>query len=341
MIRTYRENGFLHLVIENEKIRAVFLPEIGGKMKELINLKTCTQFLLENQREDRLYSSPLYGSEFSKYDVSGFDECFPTVSACGKDLKEDKKYCFPDHGELWQREWKYSYGDDSITLSIEGMKTKYLFEKKIKLIEDSIEITYCVRNLSSITFPYIWSAHPLLQIAKGDRLLLPGNSDVVSLYWASDPGIGKPGDLLNLSFLMMEHNELDFSVVADKSVNIAIKCFTGRLTKGYAGLYKKEKDETILFTFDADQIPYLGIWLCYGGWPIGSEKKHYTVGLEPTNGSSDSLAEAVKKDNYSELCSFGEHNWILKITLVQGMPEVFYDESNERKISYIEKYKKH
>ncbi|MFH2030948.1 MAG: hypothetical protein ABIJ40_10085 [Bacteroidota bacterium] len=331
MIRTYRENGLLHLVIENETIRTVFLPEIGGKMKELINLKTGTQFLLENQREDKIYKPAPYGSDFSKYDVSGFDECFPTVSPCEEDLKGDEKYCFPDHGELWSRVWKFSQGHDFITLSIEGMKTKYLFEKKIKLIEDSIEIIYTVRNLSSLTFPYIWSAHPLLKISKGDKLLLPCHTDAVSLHWASDPVIGKHGDLLNLSFLMMEQNELDFSVVPDKSINIAIKCFTGRLTKGYAGLYKKEKDETILFSFDADEIPYLGIWLCYGGWPIGSEKKHYTVGLEPTNGSSDSLAEAVKKDNYSELCSFGEHNWTLKITLVQGMPEAFYDESDERK----------
>jgi len=341
MIRTHRENGFLHLVIENEKIRAVFLPEIGGKMKELINLETGTQFLLENQREDKMYYSPLYGSEFSKYDVSGFDECFPTVSACGKDLKEDKKLCFPDHGELWSRKWKFSYGRDFITLFIEGMKTKYLFEKKIKLIEDSIEINYCVKNLSSVTFPYIWSAHPLLQVAEGDKLLLPGNSDVVSLHWVSDPIIGKPGALLDLSFLMVKQNEFDFSIVPDKSVEIAMKCFTERLTKGYAGLYKKEKNETILFTFDADVIPYLGIWLCYGGWPVDSERKHYTIGLEPTNGSSDSLTEAVKKNNYSELGSFGEHNWTLKITLVQGIPEVFDNESDERKISYIEKYKKH
>ena len=96
MIRTYTENGFLHLVIENEKIRAVFLPAIGGKMKELINLETGTQFLLENQREDKVYSRALYGSDFSKYDVSGYDECFPTVSAYEKDLKEDKNHCFPD-----------------------------------------------------------------------------------------------------------------------------------------------------------------------------------------------------------------------------------------------------
>ncbi|OGU39968.1 MAG: hypothetical protein A2315_00015 [Ignavibacteria bacterium RIFOXYB2_FULL_35_12] len=334
MIRTYRENGFLHLVIENEKIRAVFLPEIGGKMKELINLKTGTQFLQENQREDKVYSRALYGSDFLKYDVSGFDECFPTVSACEKNLKEDKKHCFPDHGELWSRAWEFSQVADFITLSIEGMKSRYLFKKKIGLIEDTIEITYTVRNLSSRTFPYIWSAHPLLKISEGDKLLLPENTEAVALYWASDPVIGKQGDLLNLSYITRDQNELDFSVVPNKSTNIAMKCFTGKLTKGYAGLYKKQKDETILFTFDADEIPYLGIWLCYGGWPIGWQKKHYTIGLEPTNGNSDSLAEAVKKDNYSELGSFGEHNWTLKITLVQGIPEVFYNESDERKISY-------
>jgi hypothetical protein len=326
MIRTYRENGFIHLVIENEKIRAVFLPEIGGKMKELINLKTGTQFLLENQHEDKIYKPAPYGSDFSKYDVSGFDECFPTVSACEKSLKNNKKICFPDHGELWSRAWEFTQVSDFITLSIEGMKSKYLFKKKIGLREDTIEINYTVKNLSPHTFPYLWSAHPLLKISADDKLLLPPYSNAASLYWASKPTIGIHTDPLNLCSLMIDQNDFDLSVVPDKSVNFAVKCFTGKLTKGYAGLYKKLKDETILFTFDTDEIPYLGIWLCYGGWPADSQNKHYTIGLEPTNGNSDSLAEAVQKNNFSELAPFGERGWTLKITLLQGMPDVSHTE---------------
>lgn len=326
MISTYTENGLIHLVIENEKIRAVFLPEIGGKMKELINLETGTQFLLENQREDKLYSSPFYGSEYSSYDVSGFDECFPTVTACEKSLKNNKKIPFPDHGELWSRAWEFTQVSDLLTLSIEGMKSKYLFKKKIGVKENTIEINYTVKNLSPLSFPYIWSAHPLLKISAGDKLLLPPHTNVVSLYWASKPTIGLPGDHLNISSLVIEQNKFDFSVVPNNSTNFALKCFTGRLVKGYSGLYKKQKDETVLFTFDADEIPYLGIWLCYGGWPIDSKKKHYTIGLEPTNGNSDSLAEAIKKNTCSELAPFGEHSWTLKITLLQGMPEVSYAE---------------
>lgn len=321
MIRTYRENGLIHLAIENEKIRAVFLPEIGGKMKELINLKTGTQFLLENQHENKIYKPALYGSDFSKYDVSGFDECFPTVSACEKSLKNNKKISFPDHGELWSRAWEFTQVSDLLTLSIEGMKSKYLFKKKIGVKENAIEINYAVKNLSAHTFPYIWSAHPLLEISAGDKLLLPPYTNAVSIYWASKPTIEILGDPLNRSSLVIDRNKFDFSVVPNNSSDFALKCFTGRLAKGYAGLYKEQKDETVLFTFDADEIPYLGIWLCYGGWPIDSQKKHYTVGLEPTNGNSDSLAETIKKNTCSELAPFGEHSWSLKVTLLQGMPK--------------------
>lgn len=52
-----------------------------------------------------------------------------------------------------------------------------------------------------------------------------------------------------------------------KAMAFALKCFTGRLSEGYAGLYNEEIDQSVVFEFGVSENPYLGVWLCYGGGP--------------------------------------------------------------------------
>jgi galactose mutarotase-like enzyme len=43
--------------------------------------------------------------------------------------------------------------------------------------------------------------------------------------------------------------------------------------------------------FDATIIPYLGLWLCYGGWPERDGPKQMCVAMEPSTAPVDSLAQ--------------------------------------------------
>ena len=324
MIQTYKKNGLTHISLENKLIKVILLPEIGGKIKELINLESGTQFLLDNQRPDGMYTMENYGSDFSNFDVSGFDDCFPTIDPCTINSLKDKysEYCLPDHGEVWSRPWKFSVSDNSVNLTITGKVFKYLLTKQYRLEENRIIITYTVKNLSIEAFPYIWSAHPLLKVSKGARIILPKEVELMYLNWASNPAIGKHGDIIQWPFILGGESKEDYSIVKDKVHNLAFKCYTNELMDGYAGVYLPEKKESIFFSFDPKVNPYLGLWLCYGGWPPDNENKHFTIGLEPSNGRPDSLAEAVKNHEYSIINEFSENKWELEISIWAGLPNI-------------------
>ncbi len=324
MIQTYKKNGLTHISLENKFIKAVFLPEIGGKIKELINLESGTQYLLDNQNPDGNYSTDHYGADFSKYDVSGFDDCFPTIDPCVIDSLKNKysKYSFPDHGEVWSRPWKYSISDNSVTFTISGEAFKYLLTKQYRLEENRITITYTLKNLSAEALPYIWSAHPLLKISEGARIILPKEVEMLYLNWASDAAIGKHGDIIQWPFILGSESTEDYSIVKDKQHNLALKCYTDELSDGYAGVYLPDKEESIFFSFDAGENPYIGLWLCYGGWPPDDKNKHFTIGIEPSNGRPDSLAEAVKNRECSIINEYSENKWELEISLWSGTPSL-------------------
>ncbi len=320
----YKKDGLDCLAIENDYLKAEFLPILGAKMITLVNKKTGRQFLLESQAPNGHYRQAVYGANFADYDTSGFDDCFPTVAACEyRSLSEPQRrfdLLLPDHGELWCRGWNYTIGENQIIFTIAGVRLSYELHKIITLVENKLSVHYCLRNTAANPLSYLWSAHPLLRVQPGDRLILPPEVKQVLLNGATDPAVGKFEDLLPWPYLAGSKNNVDFSIVQDHNFGCAVKCFSEPLTAGFAGVYFPSSDESLLFEFDAKIIPFLGLWLCYGGWPENRYLRHLTVGLEPTNGRPDALAEAVRRQECTELSGYQETNWQLTISVQQGIP---------------------
>ncbi len=315
----YIRDDFKHITLGNGVLEADFVPELGGKMSQLINLTTGTDFLLEPKTSDGKYKKPKYGGDFEKFDTSGFDECFPTVSDAEIEI-DGKSILFPDHGELWSRDWDVEQRGHSLTMSIDGIRWDYTFAKRITFEDNAIIIRYTLINKGDKALPYIWSAHPLLKISPGSKLMFADSFDRVLVNWASDPEIGSFGDEISWPELLDNGEQTDFTDVPEREFGRTAKLFTPRLDKGQAGLYRADVDESICFEFDTEEVPYMGLWLCYGGWPVElpSGQKHMTVGLEPTTGRPDSLKEAVKRDECPILKAGDTTNWILTMYVEQG-----------------------
>ncbi len=324
MVRIYQKYGLTHLVVENELIQAAFLPRLGSKMISLTNKKTGTEFLLENQDEDKIYKPAYHGADYSKFDASGFDECFPTIEA--SELIVDngrggpRKISFPDHGELWSKEWEYEIRGNSILFYTEGVNARYGIKKIITLKGNRLILDYSLINKSDFSFNYIWSGHPLLAVEEGDIIIMPAGIERLFLNWASESKIGTFGQYLQLSGL--NSISKDFLKIKSSDYGIAIKGFTDSLTSGVAGLHRSRKNESILISFDNKKLPYLGIWLCYGGWPVGAKRKHYTIALEPTTGRPDSLSESIKRNECSVIEAGEEKKWQVELSLWKGIPEI-------------------
>jgi galactose mutarotase-like enzyme len=65
--------------------------------------------------------------------------------------------------------------------------------------------------------------------------------------------------------------------------------------------------------FDAAATPYLGLWLCYGGWPERPGTKQACVAMEPSTAPVDSLA---KSGPWSRVLAPGESfSWPMVVEL--------------------------
>ncbi|MBS3944822.1 MAG: DUF5107 domain-containing protein [Melioribacter sp.] len=315
MLKIYEENNLEHISLENDFIKVVFLPEIGGKMIKFINKKTGTNFLLEPQNKDKTYKKAFHGAPFLNYDVSGFDECFPTVEACTIQSKLGSQVSFPDHGQLWSKPWRYQITEDETLIrTAKGVNWDYSFSKKVHLEENRFVIDYLVENNEEEPLPYVWAAHPLLNVEEGDEIYLTDEIQKVFLYWANDPSLGKKGDSLEWP-LIDEKN--DYSRIPDRNIGKAVKLFSSKLKEpGWATLHKTKNRESFLISFDCNNIPYLGIWLCYGGWPENNSLKHFTVALEPTNACCDSLANAIENNACGILQPHQKNEWKIEFVVV-------------------------
>lgn len=319
-----KANVFEQIRLENEYLSISILPELGGKMIELKNLKTGTHFLKTPLNPEKDYHKSNYGEVFKPSDANGFDECFPTVEPClylNPFAESNAKIQIPDHGELWSQPWDYDYTEDKLILSVCGTQLDYEFRKTITLIENAVRTEYELINLSDVPFHYIWSAHPLLDVTEGDQLLLPDEIKEVFLNWSSDSRLGSFGKKLTWPYLFSNDNEykdVNFSTVQSGTLGKSFKLFTDRLSNNKAGLYKSDKDETVLFHFNPKETPFLGLWLCYGGWPENESPKHFTVGIEPASGRPDSLSNAIKESHSNIINGNQTHHWYLDISLWQG-----------------------
>ncbi|MEW6507750.1 MAG: DUF5107 domain-containing protein [Bacteroidota bacterium] len=315
MLKIYEENNLEHISLENDFIKVVFLPQIGGKMIKFINRKTGTNFLLDPQNKEKGYKKAFHGAPFRNYDVSGFVECFPTVEACNIQTKLGSKISFPDHGQLWSKPWRYQISEDETLIrTAKGINWDYSFTKKVRLEENRFVIDYLVENNEEEPLPYVWAAHPLFNIDEGDEIYLTDEIQKVFLYWANDVSLGKKGD--SLSWPLLDENN-DYSKIPNKNFNKAVKLFSGKLNEPvWAAFHKTKNRESFMISYDSVEIPYLGIWLCYGGWPEDNSNKHFTISLEPTNSCSNSLAEAIENNKCGIIHPLQKSEWKIEFMIV-------------------------
>lgn len=300
----------------------MFLPDIGSKMVSLVHVRTGRQFLLCPQVRNPMYRRPVYGERFVHDYAYGFDECFPTVApSFYKSPARDGEFVhFPDHGELWSRPWRVALNDDEIVFSVEGVLVPYGFEKRVRLGGNRLFFSYTVDNPTKEPFRYLWCAHPLLQVAPGTQVLLPPSVDRVLLEWITDETVGRHGDILPWPYLASTRRRINYAEVQTKSLRQAVKCFTDILQEGYAVVYYGDSAESLQFEFNPKEIPYLGVWLSYGGWPVGSSNPDLTVALEPSTARCDSLEEAIERGEYSEVAPGATRSWSMSISVWKGLP---------------------
>ena len=286
--------------IENVLIQAgacavTVLPQFGGKIASI-------------RIEDReLLQTPLapitprtQNMPFDAGDASGWDECLPSVAACAVHSKVGVAQ-IPDHGDLWRVEWKRTATDEkqdnSSTLTARCFSLPLELERRLELHESGplwrIKLQYLLTNRGSESVPWSWAAHPLFAVEPGDRIVLPDSITELRLEGSGGKRLGESGSIVSWPVASLaEGGEVDLRIAKPPTSGIGDKLFTGPLqaSENWCALERPSAGLRIRVTFDPAATPYLGLWICYGGWPDKPGPKQMCVALEPATAPVDSLA---------------------------------------------------
>lgn len=281
-----------NVLISSKDCSVTILPQLGGKIASLrFNDRELLQAPL-NPLSPRTRTMP-----FDASDASGWDECLPSVAGCTLNTSAGT-VVIPDHGDLWRVAWEpVERSDRAATLRGECFSLPLSLERTIALTETrrgwKLTLDYTVKNTGAKSVPWSWSAHPLFATETGDRIVLPDSIETLRVEGSGGGRLGKGGDYVNWPIATLaDGTHADLSVAQPPASGIGDKLFAGPLTKSqnWCALERPRAGVRIKVSFDPSLTPYLGLWVCHGGWPDRPGPKQTCVALEPSTAPVDSAA---------------------------------------------------
>jgi len=283
-----------NVVIHAGDCALTLIPALGGK---LASLRVGSDELLQSPLNP--YAPRTRTMAFSEADASGWDECLPSVAPCTLPTEAGSAQ-IPDHGDLWRVPWQVlDATEDSATFRANGFSLPLQLTRSVILSEApngwQLQLLYSLTNLGAYTVPWSWAAHPLFHADPGDRILLPESIQTLRLEGSGHHRLGLNGDAVSWPQAKLpDGSHFDLSHAASPDSGFGDKLFAGplALTDNWAALERLRLGLRLTVRFEPAFTPYLGLWLCYGGWPDGAGKKQVCVALEPATAPVDSLAIA-------------------------------------------------
>ncbi|WP_141500500.1 hypothetical protein [Paenibacillus luteus] len=300
-IREALYKGFPSVVIESDSVRLEIVPELGAKIVSLMYKPTGKEWLLDSGT--RKLESVAQASSFTDADMSGWDECFPTIDPCviGQGIK------LPDHGEVWSLPWASELEGNTIACSVKGVALPYRFTRKIMLLPSgTIRLAYETVNEGKEAFPFLWAAHPQFAITEPTEILVPqAMHKLLCVYGGKQLTLGEEYDLA-------EHKVMQPDVTGD-----GIKFYyPGVIPEGWSGLFGQASGNYLMISYPVAQVPYFGLWLDKG---VCNDRA--VCALEPGIGYYDSLARAAGNGTAKLLEPAERYAWHIDLMLGQGSLE--------------------
>ncbi len=232
--------------------------------------------------------------------AGGFDECFPTGSACTLpgSVRGFGGSVLPERGELWTQRPQFEVRTDGQPTAITtwtGERMPYEFRRTVQVSADgAITFDYVAINRGRDPIPFVWSAQPVLPLSPRTRIILPeGSLARVGAQHGIDLGGGSREQ--RWPRFRLGDRLADMSRPDAVSGRFACKLFFEMPRQVIA---IEEGDCRLEITADAARIPNLGLWINREGWPKGRRQSAArNLSLQPSIGASDSLVDALADRN--------------------------------------------
>lgn len=303
------------LILENDFIKTEFIPSYGCKMVSLLDKKTGREFLY--QTLDKTLKIPPYAAAFDGYDSSGYDEVFPSIDRCPYPGKEN--IIIPDHGEIWALPWTITETEENgFTAEVKSPKLPYTFTREVTIKNNKVEFRYTVKNTSETeNFKFMWALHALLQCTPKTKILTPPQLNKIMTVEHSTQTLGPWGTIHSYPKTKSVHGKrIDMSATQPPSARNCEKFyFIQKNTEGWCGIKHEDTGDTLIYRYDALQVPYLGVWKTQGGY-----RGDYNIALEPCTGVYDDLYVGNKIRKISEIRPLQSYSWNLSFVVNEQIP---------------------
>ena len=304
--------GWRSVVIENDAIRVVVLPDKGAEIHQITELRSGTDLLFEGPWGLRPPgASPLPGSgddEFMWNYAGGWQELFPSVNeACAYRGKQ-----IPFHGEVASLPWEHEIldGDGSdarVRFWTRTRQTPFRVERVLRLREGEAELLVegSVRNESTESAHFVWGHHcvvgpPFLE--PGCRLEIPARTIVTSPeLWEPETARLEPGRRETWPWAPLRTGgTVDLRDVPGPETGSHDDLYVTDLDEGWLAVSNPRLDLTFRLEWDQRVFGWIVLWQAYGGAVAPPLSGSYALGVEPWT-SRLSLEQAVAAGVANEL----------------------------------------
>jgi galactose mutarotase-like enzyme len=290
--------------LTNSELFVEIIPAEGGRISSLRSLRSGLEFLTQSRRSGR-YPQAGFNTRFQDGPCAGIEECLPTIGPSGTESEGGPA---PDHGDFWQLPWQvFAASDKEVSMSAVGFSRTLRFSKRLTLEGKTLRVAYTVENMGLTTESFLYACHPLFAVSRGDRVLLPDEIRELRLDYSKGERLGISGSILSWP---VTQAGLRLDVASGPEAGTAEMFYSSRLNETVCGIYREASGQMLQVSFDSQRLPYLGLWLCYGGWPSdGEEPLQYAVALEPTTAPCNTLAKAQQTNAAISLKPGETYDW--------------------------------
>jgi galactose mutarotase-like enzyme len=296
--------------LKNSELSVEVLPAEGGRISSLKSLHSGMEFLTQSRRGGR-YPKAGLDTRFRDGPCAGIEECLPTVGPSGPQTAGGPA---PDHGDFWQLPWQLLAASDTYaSMSAVGFSRTLRFSKQLTLEHNTLRVAYAAENAGSTAQSFLYACHPLFAVSAGDRVLLPSVIREVRLDYSKGDRLGASGSIISWP---ATKSGIHLNVTLGPEAGTAEMFYTPRLQEGLCGIYREASAQVLEVSFDTERLPFLGLWLCYGGWPDdGDEPRQYAVALEPTTSPCNTLLNAQRTNTAISLKAGERYDWEILFTV--------------------------
>jgi hypothetical protein len=273
-------------------------PEVGGKLGQILDKISGQQIFVSPQKD---YQTIPVDGDWLEYDTSGMDDCFPNVAAGVYPGLSCAELYLPDLGEWTHGAWQTSkIASKEITMEFTGHTLPYFAVKTVRFVdEQTLELSYSVENRGQQPIRYLWSAHPLISVPAEFDLQMYGNL-VFRVF---------PADNAVHSWPRFKGTDLSSEWI---SPGATLKVFVTGLTEGICAL--RLPMHTLVFTFDLDVIPAVGIWFNNFGFPLKGRQPFRCIAIEPCTSPSD-LLDDLEAAAYPIIAVAETARWAMRLRI--------------------------